>query len=145
MDDPAILRPVSPFSPAVDHHATLEVSNEAEGLSKRLLPAHNGDPRRSMFAEEVFSNQDLVELILEHCARDPWFFLKSGDDTGNSKKRRKRRALSMLLTMSRTVFEAASRHLWRELSSIMPLFNLLPQREHGEAVGVSSILFYLAY
>ncbi|KAH6901990.1 hypothetical protein BKA70DRAFT_1113450 [Coprinopsis sp. MPI-PUGE-AT-0042] len=75
-------------------------------------------------------NQDLVDTIIDHYASS----LPQWKHT--LKKRRIGLTLSMLLTTSKTFFEATSSHLWRELSSIMPLFDLLPQGGRGEYASI---------
>jgi hypothetical protein len=83
----------------------------------------------TMFAE-VFLIQDLVNAILDHYSNIP---------TVNLWEPMERRKWLMLSRLSRVFFEAVSRHLWREMTSIIPLFNLLPQSEQDGYV--SAILY----
>ncbi|KAH6901993.1 hypothetical protein BKA70DRAFT_1196659 [Coprinopsis sp. MPI-PUGE-AT-0042] len=93
----------------------------------------------TVFAEQVFSNQDLVDMIVNHLATGlpKWNVPTCEQKEGVKKKKISKKQppkLSKLLMLSRIFFEATSSHLWREMSSILPLFNLLPQSERGEYV-----------
>ncbi|KAH6901988.1 hypothetical protein BKA70DRAFT_1113535 [Coprinopsis sp. MPI-PUGE-AT-0042] len=86
-----------------------------------------------MATQRIFLNQDIVNTIIDSYAN---IFDGSGlFQLLTQTISKKRRAMRQLCTLSRTFFEATSDHIWRNLSSIIPLFNLLPQSEQVEYVG----------
>jgi hypothetical protein len=94
----------------------------------------------SLITQRVFLNQDLVKTIVDNYA-DGLDEPGASQGTPQSTSKR-RRGLRELCTTSRTFFEATADGIWRELPSIIPLFNLLPQSERSEYVGIPSPLVF---
>ena len=77
-------------------------------------------------SKQVFLNQDLVESIVECFAKS----FRARAPPNNQ--------LRSISTVSKAFHRAASIHLWRELDSVLPLSDLLPQSDEEETVRVGT-------
>ncbi|KAH6887889.1 hypothetical protein BKA70DRAFT_69861 [Coprinopsis sp. MPI-PUGE-AT-0042] len=118
---PASLHPAGPSSPMRD-----DVSVESIEMTAGTPPSPSIEKVAVVSTDQVFLNQDLVDKIID-CYADK-FPVKSVGAPKN------RGGLRQLSTLSRAFFEATSNNIWKELSSIVPLFNLLPQSERDAYV-----------
>jgi hypothetical protein len=137
---PPISQPAIPESSSLptNHGTSSDAALVGEGQSPTQRRDVGDDPLGRAFEDQVLSNQDLVNIIVDHYKLG---FVQVGGKK-NKKERVRTMRLSPLLTLSRAFFEATSAHLWRKLPSIMLLFNLLPESVREENV---SALWPLSY
>jgi hypothetical protein len=120
-------RAVQPGSPTPTFELPRKVGGKRIPYSKRPEmptklhdlpgPAISSGEARGLLSERVLLDDDIFPSIISHYAEDA------------SASR-----LAKLVTLNKSFFDAVAGELWRNLGSILPLFNLLPQRDFTKLV-----------
>ena len=126
-----LIRPIMGSLPGPSLFLTPMISNDAPGIIREAQPGSSmaSNPDQALppppLEQQIFLNQDLVNSIIECFV---------GDVAGEGLSSDEQWSLRKISALSKTFFDAASNRLWRELSSLLPLFELLPQSSAEEHV-----------